>query len=111
MVMKNIYVLAIALILAGLGVWYFGPQNKRTSDIPTLSDLRSPTSGQNNNSGSASEDVPVATIVAQGLDTPWGIVFLPDASMLVTERKGTVRFVSANGELQANPVATISSVK
>ena len=109
--MKNIFVLAVVLIPVGLAVWYVRGRNISTPNLPTLSDLRLLTSGQNDKTTPSLEDVPVATLIAQGLDTPWGITFLPDGSMLVTERKGTVRLVSAEGELQSNPVATLSSVK
>jgi glucose/arabinose dehydrogenase len=37
--------------------------------------------------------------VAQGLQNPWGMVFLPDGRMLVTERPGRLRVVSADGKL------------
>jgi glucose/arabinose dehydrogenase len=37
--------------------------------------------------------------VAKGLDSPWGLAFLPDGRMLVTEQPGRLRIVSANGTL------------
>jgi glucose/arabinose dehydrogenase len=37
--------------------------------------------------------------VASGLQTPWGLAFLPDGRMLVTERPGRLRVVSKNGTL------------
>ena len=45
--------------------------------------------------------------VANGLEVPWGIAFLPNRDMLVTERPGRVRLVR-NGKLQPQPVATIN---
>ena len=40
-----------------------------------------------------------AVLVASGLSHPWGLAFLPDGRMLVTERPGRMRIVSAAGEL------------
>ena len=37
--------------------------------------------------------------VARGLEHPWGLAFLPDGRMLVTERPGRVRLVGADGRL------------
>ena len=37
--------------------------------------------------------------VASGLENPWGLAFLPDGRMLVTERPGRVRIVTKNGTL------------
>jgi aldose sugar dehydrogenase len=38
-------------------------------------------------------------LVAEGLDTPWGMAFLPDGRMLVTERPGRLRFLTAGQPL------------
>jgi aldose sugar dehydrogenase len=59
----------------------------------------------------SSADLPPVSVVAQGLDTPWGIAFLPDSSMLVTERAGRVRLIDKSGNLQSQPVATLPNVK
>lgn len=45
--------------------------------------------------------------VAEGLEFPWSIDFLPDGSKLVTEREGRLRVIDADGSLRAEPVAGI----
>jgi glucose/arabinose dehydrogenase len=51
------------------------------------------------------------TTIAKNLDTPWGIVFLSDNSILVTERPGRVRLIDKNSNLQTDPVITLKNVK
>lgn len=47
--------------------------------------------------------------VATGLDRPWGMTFLPDGRMLVTERPGRLRVVSKGGTMSA-PVAGLPTM-
>lgn len=39
------------------------------------------------------------TVLTKALDTPWAVEPLPDGKLLVTERGGTMRIVSATGEV------------
>ncbi|MGZ5190471.1 MAG: PQQ-dependent sugar dehydrogenase [Flavisolibacter sp.] len=41
-------------------------------------------------------------IVSSALRNPWGITSLPDGRFLITEKAGTMRIASANGELSAD---------
>jgi aldose sugar dehydrogenase len=49
------------------------------------------------------------TEIAKGLDHPWSMAFLPDGSMLVTERVGRLRLIK-DGVLLPLPIAGVPSV-
>lgn len=50
------------------------------------------------------------TQIAKGLENPWALAFLPDSKgMLVTERPGNLRIVSADGKLSA-PLSGVPEV-
>ncbi|MCU0524001.1 MAG: PQQ-dependent sugar dehydrogenase [Elainella sp. Prado103] len=59
-------------------------------------------------------DVPAAlgiravTVIA-GLEHPWGLAWLPDGSILITERPGRLRLVR-DGALVSNPIAGVPEV-
>ena len=48
-------------------------------------------------------------VVTKGLDHPWGLAFLPDGTMLVTERDGRLRVIR-KGVLDPDPVAGLPDI-
>ena len=47
--------------------------------------------------------------VVEGLEHPWGLAFLPEGGMLITERPGRLRIVR-NGKLDPQPVAGLPAI-
>ena len=56
----------------------------------------------------APQSIEPVTLV-EGLEHPWGIAWLPDGTMLVTERPGRLRVIR-EGQLDPNPVPGVPSV-
>lgn len=50
------------------------------------------------------------SVVTRGLSHPWGIAFLPDGGMLVTERPGRLRVIR-HGALDPQPIAGVPQVR
>lgn len=49
------------------------------------------------------------TVVAEGLQNPWGLALLPDGRWLVTEKPGRLRVVTAEGQI-SDPVQGLPAV-
>ncbi len=81
--MKYIWPLIFLAIIIFSGFYFFSHKT-----------LPSPSQPQTQQS-----DIPQTTILAQDLDTPWALAFLPDKSILVTERAGRVQRLEPNGTL------------
>jgi glucose/arabinose dehydrogenase len=73
----------------------------RSLDSDALS-IKSPTPDN-------TRDVVAVETVASGLVHPWGLAFLPDGRMLVTERPGRLRIVATDGTLSA-PLTGVPAV-
>lgn len=48
--------------------------------------------------------------VAEGLENPWSIAFLPDGRALITEKPGRLRLLDSNGRLQPKPLNNVPAV-
>jgi glucose/arabinose dehydrogenase len=98
--------LALTALLAAASC-SFGPPDGQDGGGPP--NLPSPSSS------AAESPNAVVTVLAEGLDVPWGIAFLPDGGALVTERD-TRRIMkvgpeSGDGGLVVTPVQTIEQAR
>jgi glucose/arabinose dehydrogenase len=59
---------------------------------------------------SAEERKLKVTVLARHLEQPWSVAFLPEGSMLVTERAGRLRIVR-DGRLEDQPIAGVPEVQ
>lgn len=74
----------------------------------TMSGLMSAKAAQTDAPKAGPTKVEVET-VASGLEHPWGLQFLPDGRMLVTERPGRLRIIEKDGKL-SKPISGVPKV-
>ena len=59
---------------------------------------------------SSASGPPKAVTLNDTLESPWGLAFLPDAGMLVTQKGGTMVILSADGASKSAPLANVPAV-
>jgi glucose/arabinose dehydrogenase len=94
-----------AVIAAGLLVMPLGAQRGQPIGVP-----RQPIGDGPWIVDTAEQHKVRVSVVAKGLVNPWSLVFLPDGSMLVTERPGRLRVIR-DGVLDPTPIAGVPAVK
>ncbi|HYH47894.1 MAG TPA: PQQ-dependent sugar dehydrogenase, partial [Thermoanaerobaculia bacterium] len=94
--------LAGAAVLAGCG-----EDEERSSPAPAPPRAQTSQDTQADRPPERSEGEPRVHTIADGLDVPWDLAFLPDGRALVTERPGRVRLLGADGKLGSAPVAQV----
>ena len=76
---------------------------------PNAADQRPARAGQTRTCGVASNPAFDVTVVTKGLESPWAVEPLPGGDLLVTEKAGRLRIVSASGTI-GQPIAGLPEV-
>ncbi|MES9970641.1 MAG: PQQ-dependent sugar dehydrogenase [Candidatus Thiodiazotropha sp.] len=50
-------------------------------------------------------------ILVDGLYKPWSVAFLPEGGMLISEKRGTLRYVNPQGELEEKPIRGLPPIQ
>lgn len=92
---------AVGVVTAALAAQQAGPVDPRPANDPSQKPAFAGQTDAPEKKSNVAFDV---VQVAEGLQNPWSLAFLPDGKMLVTERPGRLRVVTADGRL-SEPVA------
>ena len=79
----------------------------RMIDLPQAEfPVISPANGQNGRRA----NIPLAVSIAEGLEIPWELDFLPNGDIIFTERPGRIRLIDAKSGLLPQPLLVIPEV-
>lgn len=96
--------LSLASMLAGVALAEPVAQGARNAPL-----LAPAFEGQTRAPAMTSDGSLTIETLAEGLSHPWGMAFLPDGSLLVTERPGRLRLLGLDGHL-SRPIGGVSAV-
>lgn len=99
--MRKIFFFTLVIVGTIAIYTYYYPQSYLTKSAKEVLNLNDSTAVSDAKAG----------IIADKLQIPWSLTFLPDRSILFTERPGRVRLISPTGILQEKPVVTLADVK
>lgn len=71
--------------------------------------LAGPASANQTRAPAAPKSAVKVESIAKGLNHPWGLQFLPDGRLIVTERAGAIRIVARDGRI-SQPIANVPKV-
>jgi len=91
-----VVVIVIVAVLGALGFYFF---NKKTSDEPIHPNSIENVEKKDAGTATSTASIESIKVIAQNLEIPWDIAFLPDGDLLVTERPGNLlRINPTSGE-------------
>ena len=93
--MKKGIVIALAILLFGTGVYFyqkFSPQGSSQQTFDIQEGIKTPQI-------SPTEEGPDIQVVAENLQIPWEVAFLPNGELLITERPGRVLKIGADKQV------------
>lgn len=97
---SKVFLIVIIVIIFGVLIWFFFLREQTRESLPT------PKPSALNFQPSQE---PVRTLV-QNLEIPWSMDFLPDGSIIFTQRAGEVRIINSNGILEELPIFVMDDV-
>lgn len=97
--------LTLLLIFAVAAIGFYTNFFQRRSNIPLINQNEIQTAAVID-----AKKAPRLSIIASNLEVPWALVFLPDRSILFTERPGRVRLIDNKNNLNPTPIAVMEDV-
>src|SRR5919205_647831 len=95
---RNLIALALTLLLTTAGP-ACAQDRRGQPNPPAASQQRPAFAGQTRACGVKADAAFEVTVLAKGLERPWAVEPLPNGDLLVTEKAGRMRIVSAKGEV------------